>query len=177
MSKVIRLTENDLVRLVKKVINETEAVNDSKRKNCVQEMNKFAKMNGFKDGGVFGDGYMHGMNAEYRKYVKGGAAPDGVSINIIDWESEDTGFQVEIDMSSHSVISKDKQGKVIQNKHQPLDSNVLKLISKYYKRTNSDPTNAKFVKGDLNCDSIKSEITNKLKPLDQQLIQMGYKKI
>ena len=35
---------------------------------------------------------------------------------------------------------------------------------------------ADFVKGDLNCDSIKSEITNKLKPLEQQLIQMGYKK-
>ena len=177
MKRIVRLTEADLTRLVKRVIHETEGVNDSKKKNCVQEMNKFAKMNGFKDGGVFGDGYMHSMNADYRKYIKGGDAPAGVSIKIIDWESEDTGFQVEIDMSSHSVISKDKQGKVIQNKAQPLDSNVLKLISKYYKRTNSDPTDAKFVKGDLNCDSIKSEITNKLKPLDQQLIQMGYKKI
>jgi hypothetical protein len=63
-------------------------------------------------------------------------------------------------MSSHSVISKDKQGKVIQNKHQPLDSNVLKLISKYYKRTNSDPTSAKFVKGDLNCGITKGDFAD-----------------
>ena len=52
----------------------------------------------------------------------------------------------------------------------------MKLISKYYKLKESDQWVADFVKGDLNCDSIKSEITNKLKPLEQQLIQMGYKK-
>jgi hypothetical protein len=168
--------------LVKKVINETEAVNDSKRKNCVPEINKFAKMNGFRDGGVYGDGYMHSMIADYRKDIKGGASPVGVNIYIVDHRYGDE-FMVEIHMVGHSVISKDKQGKITQNKGQVLDSNLVKLVSKYYKMTKSesDPGNpnpwaATFVKGPINCDSIKSEITNKLKPLDQQLIQMGFRK-
>ena len=81
-------------------------------------------------------------------------------------------FTVEIQMSGGNVIL-NKQGHTGSSK---LDSNVMKLISKYYKLKESDQWVADFVKGDLNCDSIKSEITNKLKPLEQQLIQMGYKK-
>ena len=171
MSKIVRLTEQDLVRLVNRVINETEGVYDSKEKNCVQQINKFSKMNGFKDNGVFGDGEMHSMGVDYKKNVKGKVSPDRVLIQIIDWRYGDM-FMVEIQMSGGNVIL-NKQGHTGSSK---LDSTVMKLISKSYKLKQSNQWVADFVKGDLNCDSIKSEITNKLKPLEQQLIQMGYKK-
>ena len=134
MAKVIRLTESDLTRLVKRIVEDSEI--DGNSNFCAKAVNNFAKANGFKDRGTFGDGEMHAMDVRYKKNS------EFVRIAIIDWFQND--FMVEISGS---------------------DGN--KIIRKYY------PT---LKNNNLNCKTIKNEIVNKIKPLEQELLRMGYKK-
>ena len=151
MGKIIRLTESDLIKLVKRVLKEEELSSPTGEKNCVPEIRKLYAANGFVEGGVFGDGMMHEMMLIYKK------PSDNVAIRLIDWR-EGNHFMVEIRQWGN-------------------DSKVIQFLSKRYKV--DDATNNSFRlfrTKDLNCNTAKMELQKNIKPLERELIQMGYKK-
>lgn len=160
MGKIIRLTESDLIKLVKRVLKEEELSSPTGEKSCVPEIRKLYAANGFVDGGVFGDGMMHEMILNYEKPSKKGAyVNEKVMIQLIDWRGGGS-FMVEI-------------------RETTTDPKVTQLLSKRYTKMDdrTDSSFRLFRTKDLNCDTAKMELQKNIKPLERELIQMGYKKV
>jgi hypothetical protein len=149
MARIVRLTESELVGLVKRIVNEEELSPSADGKDCVQQIRKLYISNGFIDGGdssPYSDwsGHHH-TTLTYEKRIKNDDY-NRVLINLKDSPQKD--FQIEIG----SPMNDPKLENLINNR-----TKNLKLHG-------------------LNCEMAKTELFKTIKPLEQLFIQMGYKK-
>jgi len=149
MARIVRLTEADLTRLVKRIVNEEELSPSADGKDCVQQIRKLYISNGFIDAGdssPYSDwsGHHH-TRLTYEKRM-----PKGLSMVLIDLrDGPQKDFDIEIIVNG---MSDPKVENLVNNK-----TKNLKLYG-------------------LNCEMAKTELFKTIKPLEQLLIQMGYKK-
>jgi len=149
MARIVRLTESELVGLVKRIVNEEELSPSADGKDCVQQIRKLYISNGFIDGGdssPYSDwsGH-HKTTLTYEKRMKNGESR--VLIILKDTPQKD--FMIEIIVNG---VDDPKVENLINNR-----TKNLKLHA-------------------LNCEMAKTELFKTIKPLEQLLIQMGYKK-
>jgi len=150
MKKIVRLTESELVGLVKRIVNEEELSPSADGKDCVQQIRKLYISNGFIDDGYsspYSDwsGYHH-TRLTYEKRIKN---DDYYRVLIELKDSPQKDFNIEINVNG---VDNPKMENLINNR-----TKNLKLWG-------------------LNCEMAKTELFKTIKPLEQLLIQMGYKK-
>ena len=168
MSKIIRLTESDLTRIIKRVIKEEELSSSTGDKNCVDQIRKLYSSNGFRDGGYYGDGEMHDMLVSYVRHTKGKTMAEFVEIKLTDHRMSSLGFIIEIQAD----------GGDIKGNSTKVDPKVKNLISSKYKiSSNDNDWDMRFISNELNCETAKTELVKNIKPLEQSLIQMGFKQV
>jgi hypothetical protein len=179
MSKIIRLTESDLVKLVKRIIEEQKISTNkllenpaelTNGKNCVQQIRKLYGANGFKVSGIFGDGELHSMVLKYERMLKGMSLPESATIELIDTKYGEN-FIISSQISSGGF---NKGGQARSTK---LDLKTKQLFDRRYKVSSQSDSMVNYVSTDLNCETAKTELQRNIKQLEQSLIQMGYKKV
>ena len=150
MARIVRLTESDLTRLVRRVIKEDELSQSADGKDCVQQIRKLYISNGFKDDGdasPYSDwSGWHYTRLTYEKRMPGG--PLTVLITLRDSPEKD--FDI--------IIS--------NNGNDPKVANLIKKMTK-----------DGIIGYGLSCEMAKTELFKTIKQVEQLLIQMGYKKI
>jgi len=172
-NRIVRLTESDINRLVRRIVNEEELSPSADEKNCVPAIRKFYSTNGFESGGNYGEGGMHDMTVRYERNIKGKITPEIVIIALTDW-NYGVDFYINISIDGANIPI----GNQGVTKSTNIDPNVIKLFTGKYTRDSGykDPWNAYFKKPGLNCETAKSELLNNIKPIEQSLIRMGFRK-
>ncbi len=133
------------------------------QEKIVKQANKFALLNGFRDAGEDGEGEMHGMKLLYKRKNKNSI--DEVSIDITDWHNADV-FAIEIHLGTEGHFQA-----------LDVDPNLGNLVGKYFKDYKKKVGwSIEFSKYDVDFKKLKSEITDKIKPLEKELIRIGFKK-